>query len=131
MGWFSGLLGSQVKEPIEAVGNVLDALFTSDEETLNLELLKQRLAMKPTLAQIEINNVSATHRSIFVAGARPFLLWVCGIGYAFAFLINPIVQWVTGAPGPILPMDSMAELTMGMLGLAGLRTVEKLQGRSK
>lgn len=129
MGWFS--TGVALKEPIEAVGGILDDLFTSDEEKLNIEVIKQRLAQKPSMAQAEINKVSAQHRSTFVAGARPFLLWVCGIGYAFAFLVNPITQWITGDPGPMLPMDAMGELTMGMLGLAGLRTVEKLKGVSK
>lgn len=129
MGWFSTVVG--VKEPIEAVGGILDNLFTSDEERLDKEVIKQRLAMQPSMAQAKINEVSASHRSVFVAGARPFLLWVCGVGYAFAFLVNPIVQWITGEPGPLLPMDYIAELTFGMLGLAGLRTVEKLTGKTK
>ena len=132
MGWLTALMGTgKITEPIEAVGGILDDLFTSDEEELNIEVIKQRLAMKPAMAQSKINEISAQHRSVFVAGARPFLLWVCGIGYAFAFLVNPITQWITGDPGPVLPMDSMAELTMGMLGLAGLRTVEKMKGVSK
>jgi hypothetical protein len=127
MGWFS----KEITEPIEAVGGILDNLFTSDEERLDKEVIKQRLSQQPAMAQSKINEVSASHRSVFVAGARPFLLWVCGVGYAFAFLINPLLQWSTGEPGPILPMDSMAELTFGMLGLAGLRTVEKLSGKAK
>lgn len=127
MGWFSGI----TKEPVEAVGNILDDLFTSDEERLDKEVIKQRLAMKPSMAQAKINEVSAGHRSVFVAGARPALLWVCALGYAFAFLANPVIQWYTGTPGPELPMDSMGELTMGMLGLAGLRTFEKVKGISK
>lgn len=130
MGWPSWLGGS-IKEPVEAVGGILDELFTSEEETLNLELAKQRLAQKPSMAQAKINEVAASHRSIWVAGARPALLWVCAVGYSFAFLVNPILQWYTGAPGPELPMEQMGELTLGMLGLAGLRTVEKLKGVSK
>jgi hypothetical protein len=127
MGWFS----KELVDPIEAVGGVLDNLFTSDEERLDKEVIKQRLAMQPSMAQAKINEVSASHRSVFVAGARPALLWVCAGGYAFAFLINPIVQWISGSPGPVLPMDYIAELTFGMLGLAGLRTVEKLKGKAK
>ena len=119
------------KEPIEAVGGILDSLFTSDEEKLELAIVKQRLAQQPSMAQAKINEVSASHRSNWVAGARPFLLWVCGLGYLFAFIANPMIQWITGAPGPELPMESMSELTFGMLGLAGLRTVEKLKGKAK
>jgi len=127
MGWFS----KEVAEPIEAVGNVLDKLFTSDGERLDKALLKQRLAQEPALAQAEINKVSAGHRSIFVAGARPALLWTCALGYAFAFLVNPAIQWITGLPGPELPMDAMDKLTYGMLGLAAMRTVEKIKGVAK
>ena len=68
---------------------------------------------------------------MLVAGARPFILWVCGVGLAFSFLVNPIVQWITDKPGPELPLGMMMELVLGMLGLAGLRTVEKLTGVAK
>jgi|TARA_R110000765_G_scaffold6383_1_gene19669 hypothetical protein len=128
--WLSG--GRAVAEPIEAVGNVLDALFTSDDERLDKELIKQRLAQQPALAQAEITKVQAQHRSAFVAGARPFILWVCGFGFLFSFVINPVIQWIHPEAGsPILPLEVMMELTLAMLGLAGLRTIEKLQGKSK
>ena len=127
MGWFS----SEVTEPVIAVGKVLDNLFTSDDERLTHAEVKTKLEQRPTMVQAETNKIAATHRSVFVAGARPALLWVCASGYAFAFLVNPIIQWLSGAPGPVLPMDSMEALTLGMLGLAGLRTVEKIKGVSK
>jgi hypothetical protein len=128
--WLSG--GKAVAEPIEAVGNVLDALFTSDDERLDKALIKQRLSQQPALAQAEITKVQAQHRSRFVAGARPFLMWVCGLGFLFSFVISPIIAWVLPDVGaPVLPLEVMMELTLAMLGLAGLRTVEKLQGKSK
>jgi hypothetical protein len=128
--WLSG--GKAVAEPIEAVGNVLDALFTSDDERLDKELIKQRLAQQPALAQAEITKVQAQHRSTFVAGARPFILWVCGFGFLFSFVVNPVIQWIHPEAGsPVLPLEVMMELTLAMLGLAGLRTIEKLQGKSK
>ena len=132
MGFFSKLFSVGAAEPIKAVGDVLDNLFTSDEEELTLEIVKQRLAQKPALAQAAIMQVQAQHRSIFVAGARPFLMWVCGIGFLFAFVINPLLQWLMPDAGaPELPLDVMMELTLAMLGLAGLRTVEKLKGLTK
>ena len=126
---FSG--GSSIAQPIEAIGNIIDSVFTSDEEKAHGDLLKQRLALKPALMQAEINKVQAGHRSIFVAGARPFLMWVCGMGFLFAFVINPVLQWLAPELGsPELPLDAMLELTLAMLGLAGLRTVEKLNGKT-
>jgi hypothetical protein len=124
--------GASAAEPIEAIGNIIDSVFTSDEERAQGDLLKQKLAMKPSIMQAEINKVQAGHRSTFVAGARPFLMWVCGLGFLFAFVINPILQWIAPELGsPELPLDAMLELTLAMLGLAGLRTVEKLNGKAK
>jgi hypothetical protein len=133
MGWLSKLTGGGgLVEPVEAIGNVIDKLFTSDEERAAGELLKQKLAQAPQLAQSEINKVQAGHRSTFVAGARPFLMWVCGAGLLFAFVLNPIIEWIAPERGsPDLPLEAMMELTIAMLGLAGLRTVEKLKGVAK
>ena len=126
MSWFS----SSAAEPITAIGNVVDSLFTSDEERLDKAIIKQRLAQQPALVQAEIGKVQASHRSTFVAGARPFLMWVCGVGFLMAFVINPIMQWC-GLKLVILPVEVMMELTLAMLGLSGLRTLEKLKGVSK
>lgn len=132
MGFLSKLFSVGAAEPIKAVGNLLDDLFTSDEEELTLKIVKQRLAQRPALVQAEIMKVQAQHRSTFVAGARPFLMWVCGFGFLFAFVINPLLQWLMPDAGtPELPLDVMMELTLAMLGLAGLRTVEKIKGVAK
>jgi hypothetical protein len=124
--------GGGIKEPVEAVGSVLDSLFTSKEEELNLEIVKERLAQKPAMIQAEISKVQAGHRSMFVAGARPFLMWVCGVGFAYAFLIAPTLEFFLPNTEKIeIPTDIMLELTLAMLGLSSLRTVEKLANKSK
>lgn len=131
MSILSNILSSNVSQPVEVVGNVLDKLFTSDEERLDKKILIERLRQQPALAQVALNKVEAQHRSLFVAGWRPSLGWICALGLAFTFLINPVLQWLTGQPGPELPTDIMLELVLGMLGLGALRTVEKLNGRAK
>lgn len=131
MGFLSALLGGAAAEPIKAIGEVFDGLFTSDEERLDKKIIMERLKQNPALAQAAINKAEAQHRSIFVAGGRPFIMWVCGLGLAYAFLINPTIQWLTGMPGPQLPTSVMMDLVLGMLGLSVLRTVEKLAGRTK
>ena len=130
MDFISKIFSSNIAEPVEAVGNVIDNLFTSDDERLTHEEVQIRLKQKPLLAQTEINKVQASHRSRFVAGARPFLMWVCGVGLAMAFIVNPILELFTEDTINI-PLDAMMELTLAMLGLATLRTVEKLKGVSK
>jgi len=132
MSWFSNLFSSSATQPINAIGNVLDNLFTSDEEELNLAIVKQRLAQQPALAQVEVNKAQAGHRSMFVAGARPFLMWVCGVGLSMAFIINPLLEFYTDGKETInIPIDVIMELVIAMLGLSTLRTVEKLQGKAK
>ena len=75
--------------------------------------------------------IEAGHRSIFVAGWRPAIGWVCAVGLLNTFLINPWMQWFTSKPGPVLPQDIMLELVIALLGLGALRTVEKMNGKAK
>jgi len=128
---FKWLLGD-LANPIDAIAKAGDALFTSDEERQQLSNDLAEIKQKPYLMQALANITAAQHRSVFVAGARPFLMWVCGLGFMFAFIINPILQWLFPDVGsPELPLDIMMELTLGMLGLAGLRTIEKIKGVAK
>lgn len=128
MGFFS----NSVVEPIKAVGNIIDNVFTSDKERLTLENVKERLSQNVDLAQSEINKIQAGHRSMFIAGSRPFLLWVCGVGLTMAFIVNPMIEFISPGNEVInVPIDAMMELVLGMLGLSGLRTIEKIKGVSK
>ena len=131
MGWLNKLVGGSIAETAKGVADVVDKFIETPDEKRAFETVMARMAQEPGIAQIELNKVSAAHRTVFVAGARPFILWVCGVGLAFSFLVNPIVQWITDKPGPELPLGMMMELVLGMLGLAGLRTVEKLTGVAK
>ncbi|MBU2714167.1 3TM-type holin [Zooshikella harenae] len=116
---------------IDAIRNVLDKVTTSDAERMQAEILLERLRQQPQVLQVELNKLESQHRSLFVAGWRPFIGWVCGLGLTFTFLINPIVQWVSGKPGPQLPFDIMTELVLALLGLGTLRTAEKFGGQTK
>lgn len=131
MSWFAGLFSSAAAQPIEAIGNVFDKLFTSDEEREQAKFVLEKLRQKPSELQVELNKIEAQHRSIFVAGWRPFIGWVCGVGLSFTFIINPVIQWYSGKPGPSLPTDVMTELVLALLGLGALRTAEKFGGKSK
>lgn len=94
--------------------------------------------------QISVNKIEAAHKSLFVAGWRPFIGWVCGFALAYAFIFQPIIEWVVaiygltmdiddGAGGivtipletPKLNVDTLYQLVLAMLGMATLRTYEK------
>lgn len=132
MSWLSNLFAGGASNVIEAIGEAGDKIFTSDDERNQFQLELTKVKQNPMLMQAMINVNQAQHRSVFVAGARPFLLWVCGLGFLFAFVINPILQWLMPEIGaPVLPLEAMDKLTFGLLGLAGLRTIEKIKGVSK
>jgi hypothetical protein len=132
--------GEAIATPVSAVGNVLDKLFTSDEERGLLDNAKAKLALAPHIAQSEINKVEASHRSIFVAGWRPAIGWVCALALATYYLpqhVMAAVLWVKMCwaasemqPYPI-DIKGLLELVLALLGLGGLRTFEKLSGRAK
>ena len=141
MGFFSflgGAAGKTIAEPIDAIGNAFDKIFTSDQERLEAKNVLEKLRQQPHLLQAEMCKLEAQHKSILVAGWRPFIGWVCGFGLAFSFLINPIIQWGSCTfaesgciAGPEMPLESMITLIMALLGLGGLRTFEKLKGITK
>ncbi len=129
--------GGGLTSAVGAVGNVLDQLFTSDEEKLDKTEAMARLAQQPGIAQIEINKIEASHRSVFVAGWRPFIGWVCGLALLYNFIVRDLLAWVmvnTGAAAalpPALQMEHLLTVLMGLLGLGGLRTIEKIAGRAR
>ena len=131
MSFLSKLIGGQAVSAVQGVANIVDQFIETDDEKRAWETVKAKMAQQPQLAQIELNKVEASHRTMFVAGWRPAVGWVCAIGLAFTFLVNPVIQWFTGEPGPELPTDIVFELMLGMLGLGGLRTYEKLSGKTK
>ena len=123
--------GEAAVSGVTAIGTVLDNLFTSKDEKLTQEAVRIRLAQQPDMAQIELNKIEAGHRSVFVAGWRPFMGWVGGLGLANMFLVNPWIQWFTGLDGPNLPEGVIMELVFALLGLGTLRTMEKIKGKAK
>ena len=125
------LFAKNISSPIEAIGGVLDKLFTSDEEKLKAQAVLEKLKQHPAELQVALNKIEAQHRSLFVAGCRPFIGWICGLGLANVYIINPWLQWLYGIEGPQLPLGVMVELIIAMLGLGSLRTAEKFGGRAK
>lgn len=82
--------------------------------------------------QAEINKQEAMHRTIFVAGWRPFIGWVCGVALAYNFVLRDLLVWWVGQDQvpPALQMEHLMTVLVGMLGLGGMRTFEKLKDKS-
>ena len=118
------------------VDNVLDK-FIEDKDLktkLNHELKKS--VQDANLAQIQANIEQAKHASIFVAGARPAIMWVCCFGLAWQFVLQPIAVWLINVtendiPLPLIPTEGLLPLTLALLGLGGMRTAEKWKGKAR
>lgn len=83
--------------------------------------------------QTQINQLEAQHRSLFVAGWRPFIGWVCGIALLYNFIIRDILIFIQPAwvDLPPMQMGELMTVLLGLLGLGGLRTYEKLKGKTQ
>jgi len=85
------------------------------------------------LAQLGINKVEAAHRSMFVAGWRPFIGWTCGVALMYTYVLQPILVFGLAQAGylvelPKMDLGELMPVLMGMLGLGGLRSWEKVKG---
>ena len=118
------------------VNKFVDRIPDGNERARAKEALERELveaANSAMLAQTEINAVEAQHKSIFVAGWRPFIGWVCGVGIAWSMVVQPVAQWAMIAWGdgtelPTIDTSYLMELVTAMLGMSGLRTFEKMRG---
>jgi len=135
------MIASLLPSLLPAVTDVVGRFLPEDKEARakaerELEAnLADHLA-KIDIAQLEINKTEAAHRSIFVAGWRPFIGWTCGVALCYTYVVQPIVMFIMAQTGnlvtlPQIDLAAMMPVLMGMLGLGGLRTFEKFKGVSK
>jgi hypothetical protein len=124
---------------VEAVGGVIDDVWTSDEERQKLALQEREIVSREAIAVQEVNKTEAAHPSIFVAGWRPAIGWIGAAAIGYQFLLLPLIQWalaVATAQGMIDPVtpppgintDDLWVLLTGMLGIAGMRSLDKRAG---
>ena len=138
-------------EPITAILEVgkmaIDRLWPDPvkraEATMKLAEVEQRgdLAeldayVKSLLGQLEVNKIEASHKSIFVAGWRPFVGWSCGVSLAYASIIEPMARFISVLCGfegefPIIDTTITMQILVGMLGFGAYRMQEKIKGVSR
>lgn len=130
---------------IPIIGTILDAIKSPLDKLIPDKNARQKFdhelemaLLQAGLAQAEINKMEAQHPSVFVAGWRPFIGWVCGLALAWHFLGFDIANWLRLAFFPDMPAppalngtETLVTVLLSMLGLGGLRTVEKLKGVSR
>jgi hypothetical protein len=128
-------------DPITALlgigSKIMDRVFPDPAQAaaakLELFKLQQSGELAMIAGQLDINKVEAANPSVFVSGWRPGIGWVCGAGFAVQFVIGPLAEWGSAIYGhpikfPSMDMGTMMPLLLGMLGLGGMRTAEKING---
>ena len=126
-----------LQQLIGPVSGLLDK-FIEDNDKKNaiafeLSTMAERHAQELAKAQIAVNQKEAAHKSLFVAGWRPAVGWVCVLGMASNFMVIPLANFALAMAEstivvPILDLTQMMPVLMGMLGLGAMRTVEKAKG---
>jgi hypothetical protein len=127
----AGLVNIDLGQIIAGVGSAAKDLRTAitgeipAEKRAELEAKVQELEAAAMQAQTAVNETEARSTSLFIAGWRPFIGWVCGAALAYEFLIRPFLV-AFGAAAPKLEMQDLGSILLGMLGLGYYRTKEKL-----
>jgi hypothetical protein len=109
-------------------------LFLLEEMKQNGDLAKLQAEVDIMLGQLKINEAQANHKSVFVAGARPFIIWVGGVSLAWTGIVHPLLMWVwafadiSGTPPPMVDAAQLTAIVGGLLGIGGMRSYDKKSG---
>ena len=128
-------------DPVTAVldigGKLIDRLWPDpvQQATAKLELLKLQTSgeLQTISGQLQVNQEEAKSASVFVSGWRPFIGWIGGLGLAYVAIAEPIARFIAIMQGytgafPVIDTAITFQVLLGMLGLSGMRTFEKVQG---
>lgn len=121
---------------IAPVSGLLDKFIEDkDQRALlahEIATLAEKQAQEQIVEQIKTNQIEAQHPSMFVAGWRPAVGWVCALAMLFNFLLIPFINLGLDVGGldiqlDLIDMETMMPVLFGMLGLGGMRTAEKIK----
>jgi hypothetical protein len=119
---------------IGPVTGLLDKFIEDKDQKAKLAhevaTMAENHAQELAKGQLEVNKVEAAHQSLFVAGWRPFIGWTCGLGMFGNFITITFSHFVLALFGidiiiPLVPLETMMPVLMGMLGLGAMRSYEK------
>lgn len=122
---------------IGPISKLLDKIIPDKDErermAHEIATLAANQAHEISIAQIDLNKQEAAHTSLFVSGWRPAAGWTCVSAMAFNYVAAPLINWGTALYGspvvlPVLDLDVMMPVLLGMLGLGGMRSFEKKNG---
>lgn len=120
----------------EAVTQIIQGVDPVKMKELDnqFQIQMAQMGISLQLAQIAVNEAEAKSTNWWVAGGRPFVMWVSGFAFAYAAVFEPICRFIAqvlyGYNGafPVLNTDLTMQVLMGLLGLGTMRTFEKFKG---
>lgn len=120
------------------VGSIVDRLIpdkaAAEKAKLEMASALQAQEFQAQIEQIRVNANEAASTNWFVAGARPAIMWVCGVALAYASIVEPIARFAAkvwfGYVGdfPVIDTNLTMQVLFGILGLGAFRTAEKIKG---
>ena len=125
---------------IGPVSGLLDKFIEDKDQKArlahDLATMADQHAQELAKGQLAINLAESKHKSLFVSGWRPALGWVAVMGMAGNYITIPFTNFILALLEiditiPLIPLETMMPIVMGMLGLGGLRTFEKHKGVHK
>jgi len=123
------ILGSLIEPATKLLDKVIEDKDQKNALAHEIATMAERHAQELAQGQLEVNKVEAAHRSLFVAGWRPAIGWVCALGLFYnVILANIIGIWIDL---PEIDTTLLVPVMMGMLGLGAMRSYEKVQGVSR
>lgn len=122
---------------LDTLNTVINKIFPNkaDADAAKARLVELQINgdLQLALGQQATNTAEAGSSSVFVAGWRPFIGWVCGMGCAWNWIGLPIAKLACALMGQVIvlqmaDLSEMMPLLLGMLGIGGMRTFEKVRG---
>ena len=122
---------------INVVGGILDKMIPDKDarekakNEIEMTLVSQDFQLR--MGQLDINKEEAKHQSVFVAGWRPAIGWCGAIALFYHFIGFSVMEWIlkitnSGIVPPAINSDNLMELVLGILGLGGMRSYERIKG---
>jgi|TARA_R110000765_G_scaffold206543_1_gene311543 hypothetical protein len=132
------MIAALIPKLLPIIGDVIGRFLPEDKEAaakanreIEAELTKHLTEIDLTQAQTNLEQ--AKHPSIFIAGARPAIMWICAFGLGWQFVFQPVAVWIFSVMGsdlvlPMIETEGLMPLTLSLLGLGSMRSFEKFKG---
>ncbi len=131
----ASLLAPILPKLIDVGAGLIKSFFPDPEDQRKAELEMMKWSQRLAEGQLDVNRIEAAHRSVWVAGWRPAVGWVCAAALGYAYIVRDLIAYGAAIAGvelahplPELELGGLMPLLLGMLGLGGLRTYEKFKG---